>query len=71
MLSKRHYFLLSFVFLVACASVASPPDDPAQSNSLTFIHLNDTYRVDAVEEGRRGGFGRAVEFARVSGRDQR
>jgi len=31
---------------------------------LTFIHLNDTYRIDAVEEGRRGGFGRVATIVR-------
>jgi len=64
MLPKRRYFLLSMVFLAACASVASPPADTVQSNTLTFIHLNDTYRVDAVEEGRRGGFGRVATIVR-------
>lgn len=72
MLPKRRYFLLSLVFLAACASVASPPADTAQSNTLTFIHLNDTYRIDAVEEGRRGGFGRVatiVQQLQSEGRD--
>ena len=64
MLSKRYYYLLFFAFLGACASVASPPADTAPSNNLTFIHLNDTYRVDAVEEGRRGGFGRVATIVR-------
>jgi 5'-nucleotidase len=31
---------------------------------LTFIHLNDTYRIDAVEEGKAGGFGRVVTIIR-------
>jgi 5'-nucleotidase len=36
--------------------------------------MNDTYRVDAVEEGRRGGFGRVVTLVRelqAEGRDVR
>jgi len=72
MLRKRSYFLLSIVFLAACASVATPPADNAQNNTLTFIHLNDTYRIDAVEEGRRGGFGRVatiVSQLQSEGRD--
>lgn len=45
--------------LVACAAptTRAAPD-------LTFIHLNDTYRVDAVEEGRRGGFARVATVVR-------
>lgn len=39
------------------------PIDP-QTNTLTIIHLNDTYRVAAVEEGRRGGFGRIATIVR-------
>jgi 5'-nucleotidase len=31
---------------------------------LSFIHLNDTYRVGAVEDGKRGGFGRVVTVIR-------
>ncbi len=64
MLLNRRYFLLSIVFLAACASVASPPADTTASNTLTFVHLNDTYRVDAVEEGHRGGFGRIATIVR-------
>lgn len=64
MLLKRHYLLPLIIFLAACASVASPPADSGGNNALTFIHLNDTYRVDAVEEGRRGGFGRVATIVR-------
>jgi 5'-nucleotidase len=64
MLRKRSYFLLSIFILAAGASVASPPADNAPGNTLTFIHLNDTYRVDTVEEGRRGGFGRVATIVR-------
>lgn len=31
---------------------------------LSIIHLNDTYRVGDVEEGRRGGFGRIATLVR-------
>ena len=31
---------------------------------MTFIHLNDTYRVGAVEDGKRGGFGRVTTIVR-------
>ncbi len=46
----------------ACAATAeSTADAPA---GLTFLHLNDTYRVGAVEDGARGGFGRVVTLIR-------
>ena len=51
----------------ACAATSNE-----QSRGLTFIHLNDTYRVGAVEDGKRGGFSRAVTLARdlqAQGRD--
>jgi len=65
--------LVSVVLLVAaCAATPeSTADEPAQ---LSFIHLNDTYRVGAVEDGKRGGFGRVVTVVRelqASGREVR
>jgi 2',3'-cyclic-nucleotide 2'-phosphodiesterase (5'-nucleotidase family) len=50
------YLLAAFVFLPACT--------PSKADTLTFIHLNDTYRIDAVEEGDAGGFGRVVTIIR-------
>lgn len=58
--------------IAACAATPeSTADEPAQ---LSFIHLNDTYRVGAVEDGKRGGFGRVVTVIRelqAQGRDVR
>jgi len=59
------------LFLVACT--ATPVEQP-QPAGLTFIHLNDTYRVGAVEDGAAGGFGRVVTLIRdlqAQGRDVR
>lgn len=55
-----HLFTILTLFLTACATSG----DVADEDVLTFIHLNDTYRVDAVEEGRRGGFGRVATIVR-------
>jgi len=55
--------------LISCAGIPAE-----QSNGLTLIHLNDTYRVDAVEDGTRGGFSRVVTLIRelqAEGRDVR
>ncbi len=64
--------LVISLFITACA--ANPDLTPAESSGLTFIHLNDTYRVGAVEDGKRGGFGRVVTVIRElqgEGRDVR
>lgn len=58
------------VWLILCLSLAygcAAPNSVTNFNdavSVTFIHLNDTYRIDAVEEGRRGGFGRIASLVR-------
>jgi len=75
-MKKRLAILTSLVplilFVAACAATPeSTADEPAQ---LSFIHLNDTYRVGAVEDGKRGGFGRVVTVVRelqASGREVR
>ena len=64
MISASRYLLLLFL-LAACSPQDETADEPAEpSGTLTFIHLNDTYRIDAVEEGRAGGFGRVVTLIR-------
>ena len=56
-------FLLAVVLAVtACAATAESTAD--ERTGLTFLHLNDTYRVGAVEDGKRGGFGRVVTVIR-------
>jgi len=50
------------MFLTACA--ATSESTAGDSPRLTFIHVNDTYRVGAVEDGKLGGFGRAVTMIR-------
>ncbi len=54
--------LVATVFLTACAVTSESTAD--DSSRLTFIHLNDTYRVGAVEDGSKGGFGRVVTLIR-------
>ncbi|MDX2410961.1 MAG: 5'-nucleotidase C-terminal domain-containing protein [Woeseiaceae bacterium] len=48
--------------LAGCA--ATPEFTAEKTTGLTFIHLNDTYRVGAVEDGKLGGFGRVVTMVR-------
>jgi 5'-nucleotidase len=66
--------ILLLVSLIIAGCAANPDITPAKSPGLTFIHLNDTYRVGAVEDGKRGGFGRVVTVIRelqAGGRDVR
>jgi 5'-nucleotidase len=63
--------LISVVALVLSSCASAPI---AQPDGLTFIHLNDTYRVGTVEDGKRGGFSRIVTLMRelqAQGRDVR
>ena len=66
---KRATLLLFGLVLVACAATPVPQD-----RGLTFVHLNDTYRVGDVEDGKAGGFSRVVTVIRKlqeQGRDVR
>jgi 2',3'-cyclic-nucleotide 2'-phosphodiesterase (5'-nucleotidase family) len=53
---KRISLIWVIYLLAACAAQPSA----TESSGLTFVHLNDTYRVGAVEGGNAGGFGRVV-----------
>ncbi len=71
-------FLLSAICalcVIACsATPRQPPQESPRVSGITFIHLNDTYRVGAVEDGTAGGFGRVVTLVRelqAEGRDVR
>ena len=68
---KRILPVLFCTLLVACSS-AIPVK--LESTGLSFVHLNDTYRIGAVEDGKAGGFGRVVTIVRklqAEGRDVR
>ena len=52
------------MMLLVTACAVSPEFTSAETSELTFIHMNDTYRVGDVEEGQRGGFGRVATVIR-------
>ena len=60
------------VALLCLAACSTKTDDPAnllseqavENFGLSFIHLNDTYRIGAVESGASGGFGRVVTIVK-------
>ncbi|NNC76751.1 MAG: hypothetical protein HKN77_02240 [Woeseiaceae bacterium] len=69
---KKILFIALMAGMVACTSISSVRS--VSDGHLTFIHMNDTYRIDAVEGGNAGGFGRVVTLlrnAKADGRDIR
>ncbi len=64
----RRLLPIMLLALAACAQVAQRP---ARDDGLTFFHLNDTYRIGAVESGAAGGFGRVVTLIREAERQGR
>ena len=71
MIRKASLAAVCLFFVVACS--ATPQERP-QIPGITFVHLNDTYRVGAVEDGTAGGFGRVMTLVRelqAEGRDVR
>lgn len=70
---KNSLLIFCALFAAACGTEQAPEPAPT-SPGLTFIHLNDTYRIDAVEDGRKGGFARVATVVRDlqrQGRDVR
>ena len=70
-LTMKRLILAGLIAALAACS-ALPPE--SESSGLTFVHLNDTYRVGDVEDGKAGGFSRVVTLVRdleAGGRDVR
>ncbi|MGB5344894.1 MAG: 5'-nucleotidase C-terminal domain-containing protein [Woeseia sp.] len=67
MTSLKYCLACIAILVVGCAQQPVSSDAPV----LTLLHLNDTYRIDAVEDGQRGGFGRVVTLLREMKRDGR
>ena len=55
--------LVPLLILVACGA-QSVNSSVSSEATISIIHLNDTYRVGDVEEGRRGGYGRIATLVR-------
>ena len=69
-----HRFSCVLMILLCGCGTPGPVTDAGAEHTLTFLHMNDTYRLDAVEEGRRGGFSRVATLVRelqAQGRDVR
>ncbi len=62
------------IFLACLTACAATTEERPAPTGLTFIHVNDTYRVGAVESGNAGGLGRVATIVRElqqQGRDVR
>ena len=74
-MNKTTILAVVLICLTACsADTDHDSDNIVDQSGLTFIHLNDTYRVGAVENGNAGGFGRVVTVVKAlqeQGRDVR
>jgi 5'-nucleotidase len=65
-------FVLKRIALLAI--IFSLPACGTERQELVFVHLNDTYRIGPVEEGRAGGFGRVstiIQRLQAEGHDVR
>ncbi len=71
-MSKITPLLVAVGLLFAACAATSNQQSEELSSGLTFIHLNDIYRVGAVEDGKRGSLSRVVTLIRelqAQGRD--
>ena len=57
--TRLKHLSVVLLFLAACSA-----NTDVEKTGLTFIHLNDTYRIGAVEGGSRGGFARVVTIVK-------
>ena len=74
-MNKATILAVVVIGLTACSAATDhDSNNNAGQSGLTFIHLNDTYRIGAVENGNAGGFGRVVTVVKAlqkQGRDVR
>jgi len=64
-ISKRFaLFVIIACLLTSCVTEPLRSVDTPSATKITFLHLNDTYRVGALEDGNRGGFGRVTTIIR-------
>ncbi len=73
-MKRSSFVIVTWVFVLTACTATLEPAPPATIPGLTFIHLNDTYRLGAVEDGDKGGLGRVVTVVRElqsRGRDVR
>ena len=64
MIAFRLFVVLSTLWLLSCTSSGNIQPTLNDTPALSFLHVNDTYRIDAVGGGDRGGFGRVATVIR-------
>ncbi len=73
-MKRSSLVIATWVFVLTACTATLEQAPPPTTSGLTFIHLNDTYRLGAVEDGSKGGLGRVVTIIRElqsQGRDVR
>jgi 5'-nucleotidase / UDP-sugar diphosphatase len=56
---RRHIFVAVLLCLLSIAGVPSAPVGAQTGATITIVHINDVYEIDAIESGRYGGLSRA------------
>ena len=67
---RRHHVVAFVLCLLSIAGVPSGPVDAQSSATITIVHINDVYEIDAIEGGRYGGLSRAATLLQRLERSQ-
>lgn len=61
---RRRYFAAFLLILLAISGGTLAPVDAQSGATITILHINDVYEIDAIEGGRSGGLSRAATILR-------
>jgi 5'-nucleotidase/UDP-sugar diphosphatase len=61
---RRRYFVAFALCLLAITGSPAAPVDAQSGATITILHINDVYEIDAIEGGRYGGLSRAATILR-------
>src|SRR5688572_27474305 len=61
---RRHYLAAFLLCLFAIADGPRATVDAQSRATITILHINDVYEIDAIEGGRYGGLSRAATILR-------
>src|SRR5687768_7764698 len=61
---RGRYFVAFVLCLLAITGSPPAPVDAQSGATITILHINDVYEIDAIEGGRYGGLSRAATILR-------
>jgi 5'-nucleotidase / UDP-sugar diphosphatase len=67
---RRHPLAAFALCLLSIAGVPNAPVDAQSAATVTILHINDVYEIDALEGGRYGGLSRAATMLQQLERSQ-